>query len=276
MPDYTDFLVPRDSEYEELFDSTKKFAVSSPFTKEFDIKGATGLIFFQKATIQGTTARIITSEDISGDPNVLIDDNLGNSIAESGTGSNTVVIDFQSIAVRDISSKASTGNSTNSSGGGSASVSISYSTDNISYSGGGTICSSGGSPSSPNTCGPTTRTDVAVNMRYAKLTLSRSSVNTSNPSNTVFECWEGGTGLGTATVTFEVFRDLDSTWDAIDLGVTLPTNSSSTGSTSTTQTLQGASTDPKRVFPKGASRIRAKMSVTDACDATVGVLKIFG
>lgn len=275
MPDFTFFKEPRTSVYQELFDNTIKLETSSPFIKAFELEGAIAVICFQHATNVPASARTINFEDITDDAGIIIDNNLLNEVFETGTGSNTVDVDFGSIVVRNIKCKARTTNSTNSSGGGSASVSISYSTDDISYSGGGTVASSGGTPSSPNDSGVQTREDVAVNMRFARITFSRTSVNSSVPTNRVFECWDT-VGLGTGQLSFEVFNDLEAKWDPIDLGFdALPLQNSDAGSSNTNKTTNGGDTDPNRVWPVGAGKVRAKLVIDDGCNAEIGILKVF-
>jgi len=273
MPDFDKLTRVPDSEYEELFDNTTKLASSSPFTKEFDIKGAVALILHQSATMVGTTARTIESNTNWANPTIITDDDLNNST--STTVSGEIIVDFGSIATREITSKGraviqATGGAPV---GASASVSISYSEDDVSYSGGGTVVQSNGieSQTVDNTA---TRVDPGVSMRYAKLTATANpGANSYNPTCYGFEVFEGGTGLGTGTISFEILNELTGLWETLDIGFSsLPVQDSSVGSNDTVQSGDIST----RNFPKGPGKIRAKYVITDGCDATAGIVKIFG
>jgi len=284
MPDYSAYQEVRESEYEELFNNSLKVAASSPYTKVVDLKGAKGLVVFQKSTTVNTTARTETSGEGWASRANVIDDNLSSATNEiycvvgfSG-GSATygeIVIDFGSIAVRDIKSKANARIQCNSSGSGSSNVvvNIDYSEDDITYSGGGQVAFMNGG-NSKNANITTTRTDLAVSMRYARIFTSGVGGSCDGHA-TAYEVWHAGTGLGTGQLSFEVLNELTGVWETYDIGLGTLAVMSSAGADQTATNRSGVTDTEIRNFPKGPGKIRAKYVITDGSDAQCGILKVF-
>jgi hypothetical protein len=283
MPDYNSFQVVRDSEYEELFDDSLKLEASSPYTKEIDLKGCIAFMLHQFSSHVSSPARTEVSEVGGWDGALVIDDDLNSTTAEIHTvgtlsGSPTyceVVIDFGSIAVRDIATKAEARMSCNSSGMSTwySWVSVEYSTDDISYSGGGEVVRALGAQSGGQNI-TATREDLAVNMRYVKIYSGGSGSTACNGYGNVFETWIPGQSLGTATLTFEQWNPLTSAWETVDLGLT-PTVVNSDAGSNVTQKTGVAEAAVSRNFPNGVGKIRAKYTITDGCNAKAGIQKIF-
>lgn len=264
------------TEFETVFDSSVK---TTEQTALFNTKGATNIVVMQTATNTPPTARVIESETNWSGAATAIDDNLNNEtctdIGTSVSGTGTMVVDFQSIATRNISTKARASLSCDSSGQSSntASVSVEYSTDNISYSGGGGIVSVAGSSSgSPNVT--STRTDNGVNMRYARITgvHNDATVNCSSYNACCFECFDDA-GLGTSTIQFELLDDERSEWRVIIPTSVFPTQDANTGSNNLT--MVGHNMTERYALPFTTTNLRIKMNVTNGVDTSVVVAKVF-
>jgi hypothetical protein len=265
LPDFTN--LPKPTTSVQLFDNSIK---TVELTQQFSVDGAKIIILLQKASHQDAGSRTITSEDLTGTADAMIDNNLSSSSGETGgVGfTKTIVIDFGSIAVRTINTKCNTGNSTNSSGGGSASASVAYSTDNVSYAGGGTVCASGGSPSSGNLASGT-RQDVGVNMRYAKITLFYSGESGGSVGGSAFcsECWDYNTGLGTSVLKIQIKNPDSGEWVDYITASNFATQSSDTGTTDLVNL--------SKTLPFDSNIVRAVLTPSGGVNTMVTILRIF-
>jgi hypothetical protein len=281
MPDFG--TSPKSSKYIELFDNTLKLGANSPYTQEFDLAGARGFILHQQSTHVSSPARTKVSSQNWSDSTGPIDDDLNTATAHvycvagfsGGSPQQAIwIIDFGSIATRDISTKARASMSCNSSGSGSRNVQVNvqFSTDNVSYSGGGQVVNANGAQSGgqDNT---STRTDLGVNMRYAKVYTSGAGGGVCNGNCSVFECWVPGQSLGTGNLTFELFNELTQAWETLSLGLT-PTQVNSDSGTTVTQHY-GLNDGNRLNLPTGAGRMRAKYTITDGCDAKAGIVLLY-
>jgi len=278
LPDYSTYQEVRESEYEELFDSATKFALSSPYTKQIDLNGAKALIIFQKANVVPTEVRTINSTGGFSNTANIIDDNLNTETNHLNTeNSPGPIVDFGDNAIRTIKVKTWSGALANSSGSSTTTVNIDFSDSptgpwielvNV-------VTRTVGASGSSN--GATTSGDItpATAFRYVRYTASRSGAGSQVGFNTygVYEVWTAGSGLGTGQMSFQIFNDLTAAWETYSLEISIPLNDSGIGSSSTTRT--GVLNSEIRNFPKGAGKVRANLVITDGCDANIGMVKIF-